>query len=395
MAVRRKKARELRLVIDTNVAFTQGVSDLVNPELRDTILSNSSHSDLNLKWFMPDVVIMERRYRMIERAKSLLPALEKIERLLGHNLGITANTLEDGVGRAVDSQLGELGIQKLGIRNSDVDWCRLIQDAAMRRPPFEAGEKEKGFRDALILEAFCQLHGESPKSPAVCRVILVTNDALLADAARIRLAASQNFQIVAGLEELRSLVNTLASEVDEEFVNDLRNKAAKLFFESGAQETLWYKDRIGERIRGTYGEKLKELPPGAQYSRPGKIRLSPTRFIKKSGQRVHWATQVTFELEALKKQPKYRNVLAELAGSGASPSLKSLLELYAQPSLSEKTATPAISGMLSTGGVEEEEIFVKTGKVTFDIMWSSTVARRKTLGRATVDSIQFVEIEWG
>jgi hypothetical protein len=38
-----------------------------------------------------------------------------------------------------------------------VDWNRLIENAVTRRAPFEEGEKEKGFRDALIYECLLQL----------------------------------------------------------------------------------------------------------------------------------------------------------------------------------------------------------------------------------------------
>jgi hypothetical protein len=64
------------------------------------------------------------------------------------------------------------GLCELGIATKKVNWNEVINSAVLKLPPFEAGEKEKGFRDALILEAFSQLAEAAPKSSASARMIL-------------------------------------------------------------------------------------------------------------------------------------------------------------------------------------------------------------------------------
>ncbi len=81
-AKRRKPALKLLIVFDTNVLYAQVASDLVNKEVNKLIKANSSHLDISVKWFLPSVVIDERRYQMRKKAFELLPSIQKLERLL-------------------------------------------------------------------------------------------------------------------------------------------------------------------------------------------------------------------------------------------------------------------------------------------------------------------------
>src|SRR5664279_2320903 len=113
---------------------------------------------------------------MIQEALRLLPSVEKLERLLGHNLNITKDILETRIREAIDREVEQYRIVIQNLSSGDVDWTRLVLDAAYRRPPFQHGEKEKGFRDAVILETFIQLVTDAPSSPTTARVVLVSSD---------------------------------------------------------------------------------------------------------------------------------------------------------------------------------------------------------------------------
>ena len=102
----------------------------------------------------------------------MLPTIERLERLLGHNLNITSDILETRVQAAVDKQVQNYSIAVHPLNPADVDWQRLMIDAAYRKAPFQLGEKEKGFRDALILETFMQVVAATPTSRSVARVAL-------------------------------------------------------------------------------------------------------------------------------------------------------------------------------------------------------------------------------
>jgi hypothetical protein len=66
------------------------------------------------------------------------------------------------------------------------------EKSVFRLPPFDVGESEKGFRDAILVETFCQLVKTLPKTPAICRIVLLSSDELLLEAATNRLHDRNN-----------------------------------------------------------------------------------------------------------------------------------------------------------------------------------------------------------
>src|ERR1039458_5358202 len=174
----RPRNLELRVILDTNALFTGSAHYFLRKEVGDLIEQHSGLPDLTIKWIVPEVVRHERQFQMLNEALQLLPAVEKLERVLGHNLNITRDILETRVREAIDRQVEHFGIIIQSLTTGGVDWARLVIDAAYRRPPFQRGEKEKGFRDAVILETFIQLVTDAPSSPTTARVVLVSSDQL-------------------------------------------------------------------------------------------------------------------------------------------------------------------------------------------------------------------------
>src|SRR3989304_1055928 len=93
----KKSKRELRIIFDTNAIFIGTASDLLRKEIVDLIESYSKLPDLTLQWYLPQVVVEERKFQMIKKGKELLPSINKIEKLLGHNLNITEDIIESRV----------------------------------------------------------------------------------------------------------------------------------------------------------------------------------------------------------------------------------------------------------------------------------------------------------
>jgi len=199
-AKQRKHQRpQLRVVFDTNVLYTGSASDLVRQEVAN-LIKESAFPDLEIQWYLPEVVRHERQYQMQKKALELLPAIAKVERLLGHNLAITSPILVESVEKAVSQRHEELGLLSLPLDYHRVDWHRVFLDAVYRRPPFKDGDTEKGFRDRIIVEGFLQLVADSPKTPKICRIVLVTNDGLVAQAVEARTAELTNTGILSTLE---------------------------------------------------------------------------------------------------------------------------------------------------------------------------------------------------
>jgi hypothetical protein len=287
------------VLFDTNVLYTGSASDLVRLEAAN-LIRDSVFPDLEIHWYLPEVVRHERQYQMQKRALEMLPTLARLEKLLGHNLAVTEQVLIDSVEKAVSDRQTELGFISLPTDYSKIDWNRVVLDAAYRKPPFQDGETEKGFRDRIIVECFLQLVTDSPKTPHVCRIVLLTNDKLVTEAVQARSTGSTNVSVLPTLEELKGLINTLVSQVDEAFLTLLRPKAEKLFFVPKEQSTLFYKENIQAELEQRFAGELVVLPPGATSRTNGTWRINAPNFVKKTGRRIQWASRISVEVEASK-----------------------------------------------------------------------------------------------
>ena len=149
-----KRKPELKVVFDSNILYTGTASDLINQSVGLLINESSRHQDITLSWYLPEIVVLERTYQMTRKGLELLPSIQKLEQLLGHNLNITSEIIEGRVKDAVEKQLTQYSITVAKLAVEKVDWDTLIHNSAFRRAPFDLGEKEKGFRDAVLAETF-------------------------------------------------------------------------------------------------------------------------------------------------------------------------------------------------------------------------------------------------
>jgi len=386
--------RELKVVLDTSALYTQMASDLVKNEVRDLINQHLHHKDLTTTWHLPEIVLNERQYQMILKANDHLISLEKIERLLGHKLGITHDTLKGLVEAAVSKQIIELNINKLILDTSKVDWCSLINNAAYRIAPFEAGDKEKGFRDSLVLESFMQLIASSPKTPAKCRIVLVTNDTKLSDAANLRIQGIQNSSVLNNLDDLRALINTLSSEVSEEYIQRLKVKAASIFFvDKDHKEALYYKDKISDRISDEFSEQLKEIPISDGIRKRAGISIFHPQFVKKDKQRIYWSSRIDFKAEIyanvpkLETQQQFATGLLGLSNVTAKTPNTNALSLLLNSYVANQAGKPQTELPL-------DQKLVKTGRSKFEVNWSVSVSSAQKLIKPIIDEIIFSETAW-
>src|SRR5205814_2305993 len=104
-----------------------------------------------------------------------------------------------------------------------------------------------------------------------------------------------NVRILSSLEDLKSLINTLAAEISEEFVTRIQAKAQTYFFDGAQKTTLFYKHQIRDAIEEKFNKELRAVPEGAQTRENGTWYISAPRFVKKIGQRVSWASRITVD----------------------------------------------------------------------------------------------------
>ena len=302
MTPKRKTRPELKVFFDTSILFTQVAYDLTRLDVRQLIEKHSSHPDLALSWYLPRVVVDERQYQMQQRALALLPNLEKLERLLGHKLNITPDILATRVEAAINDQIENMSITVLDLDTNAVDWPTVITRAVRREPPFEAGDTETGFRDCLIAQTFFQLVRDSPTTPGHCRLAVVTSDKRLAEYVREGTNEAKNVRVLVSVDDLESLINTLVSEVTEEFVSDLKSRVQTFFFEKTKESGLYYSEGLRDSLRETFGHELKTVRNEGEHRENGTWRIGAPVFNRKKRQRTYWITTIAVEAKLFEYQ---------------------------------------------------------------------------------------------
>ncbi len=123
-----KRAPELKVVFDSSALYTGTASDLMNGEVVQLIRDHSNHPDLTLTWCLPEIVMHERRFQMRRRGLDLLPSIEKLEKLLGHNLNVSESIIEMRVKETIERQIQEHSLNLVQLAVNEVDWARLMLD---------------------------------------------------------------------------------------------------------------------------------------------------------------------------------------------------------------------------------------------------------------------------
>ena len=122
---------QLKVVFDTNALYVTptglgSASDLVRQDIAD-LVAEAKYPDLEVLWYLPEVVRHERQYQMQAEALKLRPAINKIERLLGHNLALTDKVLIDHVQTKIEEKEKHLCLQEIKLDHGKVDWDTLIR----------------------------------------------------------------------------------------------------------------------------------------------------------------------------------------------------------------------------------------------------------------------------
>jgi hypothetical protein len=395
------KPPQFHLVVDTNCLYTEAADKLLSLEISDFILKGSKLLGLEIAWYLPPVVKAERNYQMLEKAKGLLPNIQKLEKLLGHALNINEQILADRVRDAIAHQIKLHDIKELAVDTSRVNWDNLIECAMFRRPPFQPGEKEKGFRDALVLEAFVQLTEELPKSNSSARIVLLTNDAVLQDAARERFENRTNVSIAKDLDELRTALNAVASEITQDVIQGVVPQAGRLFFEADIKETLYYKADLPKKISSEFSAVIRKGPKEGGTASVEKIKIGTPTFLKKTNQRLSFSTKINVEVEAINFVPRSTpstqpglttniGTASTIDPTATSSALLGLGGLGTTISTQSPNLSPGLVNFL--GG--DYSTIKKYGVHIFEVSWSATLTKRGKLINPKLEKIQYHSSTW-
>jgi hypothetical protein len=159
------KPSTIKVFFDSNILHTKQAHLLLPSKVIDYIKDHRVIESVEIQWYVPEMVIEERRHQMQLAAESLLPKLHDLEKVIGHNLAISVEILRDRIVDKINATIKENKLNIIPLDTSKVNLAELIDRSVKRLPPFEApGENEKGFRDAVIANTFFQEVENSPKT---------------------------------------------------------------------------------------------------------------------------------------------------------------------------------------------------------------------------------------
>jgi len=291
----------------------------------------------------------------------LLPSLHDLEKVIGHNLAISVEILRDRIADKINTTIKENKLNVIPLDTSKVNLDELIDRSVKRLPPFEMpGEKEKGFRDAVIANTFFQEVENSPKTQKVCRLVFVSGDSKIREYILDKTDSSSNVRILESMDDLKSLINAFASEVTEEFLNKISEDAKMFFYDFEKKDGLYNSENIYERIRQNYKSELNEVTEDRlQVKRiEDGILLEDQTFIDKTGQTVKWTRDVVF---------KYKLEQSYGSGSLGTSSLQNILGLE-----------------------EPKPEVVNMGRSRFRVHWQHQISTKGKISRPKVTDIEFV-----
>jgi hypothetical protein len=402
---------EIKIVFETSSIYTKSEHYFFNKEISDLITSNNNHTDITISWFIPEIVKHERYYQMSKKAFELLPSVERLEKLLGHNLNITKDIVVTRVNEAIEKQLHDFKVNVIKLDIMKVDWSSIILNSVLRKPPFETGDTEKGFRDALIAESFLQLVEQSPVTAKLCRLVLMNGDKLLTQAVTERIKGKTNINILPTVEELKGFINTLVSKADESFIDAIKEKSGIIFFQKENKETLYYKLGLRKRISEEFKEQLNELPEQCDTRENGTWYIGKPQFAKKERQRIFWTTTIRVEAKAYsnirmqQKEEGQQGLTAAYIGRQLSPLAAYTTEQGLTAAFTGRELSPLAEYTEQGSGLvlnhlaalynKQEKVLKAHGSTVFQIDWSiSVTTRTKRLSKPKTENIVFVETIW-
>ena len=243
----------------------------------------------------------------------------------------------------------------------------------------------------MILESLKQLVSDSPSTKSICRIIFITNDGPLNKAASS--IVKPNLYIYLNIDEFKSLINILNSEITEELINLIKDDAEKLFFEKENVSTLFFSGNIKKQIQEQFSKELNIKQEGADARENGTWWITKPGFEKKIKQQVYWKSIISVDFTNYKTSVRFiqnqPNTFSGLTGQtiGLGANLSSGLGSGLLSGLSSLTSQNSPQLTTSRDKIDE-------GKTRFEVLWSVTLMTGHKLKNAKVEFIKYLDTEY-
>ncbi|MBR8173753.1 DUF4935 domain-containing protein [Burkholderia cenocepacia] len=372
----------MTVVFDTNAILSNEFDTFVSEPARQLIARHSNHGDLDIRWVIPDIVRGEREYQMRNHFRTVAGALEKAERLLGTDWGITREVVGQRIQARIAEEVAALRIQVVPCAIERVNWNDIMRRACFREPPFDPSKNEKGFRDAIICETFVQLAADLADGDTT---MLVSGDHLVAEYINSCRIEKNRARVVENLEALNDEIQLRVTNIDEDTQALIERRAQRLFYDwdnPDDPKSLWSRQSLHDRIWAQFGERLRQAPDGTTHVLVGQ-ELSNARLVSKDGARVHFESilLVKSAFRVFVPAPALTEDLPAGASLPASP-------LQGLPQFNPKGGLLGMLGAIPVGDWKQID---KAQPDSISIRWSATYTGRRTLTHASIDSITLSE----
>lgn len=214
-----------------------------------------------------------------------------------------------------------------------------------------------------------------------------------------------NVKTFPNIDELRGFINTLGSNVSEEFVAKYRGPAQKLFFSSADnKDALFHSKNVRDLVNQKIGGKLKELPPGATSVEQGKWTISQPEFVRKKAQKINWSTKIEVPLTAFREEIVVGTAIGTtfqyLEPQFPTGNLPDLINptVFSTTVKTVPSKGPVFSYADTLRGLGPSsltnKVEVRKGKASLSVLWSVTVKTNGTLSNPTIDDIVLSGSNW-
>jgi len=372
--------RQLRIVPDTNIIYTERALQLLRNEVIEMIRSSADIDEYRIEWHIPRIVLDERQFQMNKSFGKHLDQVERLQELIGSNFDISKEKISRSINSKTDEIIKELGISTIELDYKKVDWEKMVSSSVQRKLPFEDGTKEKGFRDAIVLESFYQLLEDSNLESTT--MIFISNDKIVKKALSENVTDEiyEKLSVYDSLSELRNFLNILKSQSQEKEIGMIREESHKLFYTEDDQDSIILKEGITEEIEERFHRELHELKSHAEKRINNGYNIREPIFLKKEGNQITWETFLERPFKLFISENIYPDQFNLYGGS--------YLEPVAFGSVGSSLYDP-----LARHGYWKDS-YVGRGISKFSVIWSIEIDEESQIGNISVDDLKFVDTDW-
>jgi hypothetical protein len=401
---------EVHVVIDTNCLYTEAEDKLLSKEISEYIKRST---DNILRWYIPSIVKMERHFQMVEKAEKFQPNVTKLERLLGHNYGITREAIMVAISTLIDRHINEHGLIEITFDPGAINWPALVERSAYRRLPFVKNDNsEKGFRDAVLLEIFWQIVPQLSTNPTECQIVMLSNDDLVKDALTERIGQARNISVLKTLDDLQSLINAIVSHLSDEDVKLILPRASAIFFNEFDNDSVFSSANIVKTIHSTFSAVLLQRPAefhaNVTFTELGFSIKAPT-FVEKKGATLRFVSKVNYRMEATELASPTQSIerigILDWTRRDASWVVNSKMTTVGFGSVSTIPSTVTLYGstipsvsVVSSTGYSVPPLFPasrrRNGIHTFEVNWTATWTAKRELQNPQLVDIRHHSSTW-